>query len=254
MQRPLLVTITFSHYCEKARWTLDRAGIPYRESGHLPAFHMLAVRRAGGYRSVPALITDEGALNDSTDIAKWADQNAPAARLYGTNDAERREIEAFEEHFDEHLGPHTRRWMYFHMLPDRDLVLGLSNKQNAPALEKRLLPLFFPVVRPAMRRAMRITPEGAARSFRKVEAMFAEVGKKLEDGRSFLVGDALTMADLTFASLAAVVLAPPEYGAPLCPIETLPREPAAHMRAWQELPAGKFVARLFREHRAPARA
>ncbi|WP_170229732.1 glutathione S-transferase family protein [Polyangium fumosum] len=254
MQPPQLVTITFSHYCEKARWTLDHAGIPYRESGHLPAFHMLAVRRAGGYRSVPALITDEGAINDSTDIAKWADRRAPGARLYGTNDAERREVETLEEHFDEHFGPHTRRWMYFHMLPDRDLVLHLSNKQHAPALEKRLLPLFFPVVRPVMRKAMRITPEGAARSLRKIEAMFAEVGKKIEDGRSFLVGDALTMADITFASLAAVVLAPPEYGAPLFPIEMLPQEPAAHIRAWQELPAGKFGARLFREHRARARA
>ncbi|MDC3957200.1 glutathione S-transferase family protein [Polyangium jinanense] len=253
MPSPLLVTITFSHYCEKARWTLDRAGITYRESGHLPAFHMLAVRRAGGHRSVPALITDEGAINDSTDIAKWADRRAPGAHLYGKNDVERREIEALEDHFDEHFGPHTRRFMYFHMLQDRDLVLRLSAMQNAPRLEKRLLPIVFPVVRPAMRRAMRITPEGAERSLRKVEAAFAEVGKKLEDGRRYLVGDTLTMADITFASLAAVVLAPPQYGAPLCSMDALPREPAAHMRAWQELPAGKFVARLFREDRAPAR-
>ena len=26
-----LVTIPFSHYCEKARWALDLAQIPYRE-------------------------------------------------------------------------------------------------------------------------------------------------------------------------------------------------------------------------------
>ena len=250
MQSPLLVTITFSHYCEKARWTLDHAGIPYRESGHLPAFHMLAVRRAGGHRSVPSLITDEGAINDSTDIAKWADRRAPSAHLYGKTDAERREIEALEDHFDENLGPHTRRWMYFYMLPDSAFVMRLSAKQNAPALEKRLLPFFFPVVRPAMRKAMRITPDGAERSLRKIEAMFEEVGKKIADGRPFLVGDALTMADITFASLAAVVLVPPEYGAPLCPIEELPSVPASRMRAWQETPAGKFAARLFREHRA----
>ncbi|MRG90998.1 glutathione S-transferase family protein [Polyangium spumosum] len=249
MSSPLLVTITFSHYCEKARWTLDRAGIPYRESGHLPAFHALAVRRAGGRRSAPSLITDEGAINDSTDIARWADRRAPEANLYGKTEVERREIEALEDHFDEDLGPHTRRWVYFYMLPDSDLVKRLSAMQPAPALEKRLLPIFFPVVRVGMRKAMRITADGAERSLGKIERMFEEIGKKVEDGRPFLVGDALTMADITFASLAAVVLAPPEYGAPLCSLDALPAEATSRMRAWQETPAGKFVARVFRDWR-----
>ncbi|MDI1449833.1 glutathione S-transferase family protein [Polyangium sp. 6x1] len=255
MQPPLLVTITFSHYCEKARWTLDRAGITYRESGHLPGFHMLAVRRAGGYRSVPSLITDEGAFNDSTDIAKWADRRAPSAHLYGKTDAERREIETLEDRFDEDFGAHTRRWVYFHMLPDKNLVVRLSNQQAAPALEKRMLPFCFPFIRPVMRKAMRITAAGAERSQRKIDVMFDEVGKMLADGRPFLVGDTLTMADITFGSLAAVVLDPPEYGAPLGLIDALPPEAASNMRRWQELPAAKFVARLFRDHRgAPARA
>ncbi len=249
MASPLLVTITFSHYCEKARWTLDRAGIPYRESGHLPGFHMLAVRRAGGRRSVPALITDEGPINDSTDIAKWACHRAPEAHLYGKTDAERREIERLENHFDEALGPHTRRWMYFYMLPDSDLMLRLSAEQQVSSLELRLLPWFFPILRPAMRKGMRIDAEGAERSLRKIEAAFAEVGTMLEDGRPYLVGDAPSMADITFASLAAIVVTPPEYGAPLCPIQDLPPEPASHMRAWQKTPAGEFVARMFRDHR-----
>ncbi|MCW3023116.1 MAG: Glutathione S-transferase family protein, partial [Conexibacter sp.] len=35
--RPILVTIPISHYCEKARWALDRAGVAYEERRHLPA-------------------------------------------------------------------------------------------------------------------------------------------------------------------------------------------------------------------------
>ena len=50
-----LITIPISHYCEKARWALDRAGIPYRERAHLQAIHWFAVRRAGGARTVPVL-------------------------------------------------------------------------------------------------------------------------------------------------------------------------------------------------------
>jgi glutathione S-transferase len=30
-----LVTIPISHYCEKARWSLERAGLEYREERHV---------------------------------------------------------------------------------------------------------------------------------------------------------------------------------------------------------------------------
>src|SRR5690242_2857541 len=106
MAEPILVTITFSHFCEKARWALERAGIAFQESGHLPIFHALAVRRAGGWRSVPALVTDEGVINDSTNILGWIDKRAPHIHLYGRNDTERQEIERIEDLFDEQLGPH----------------------------------------------------------------------------------------------------------------------------------------------------
>ena len=43
-----LITIPISHYCEKARWALERAGLPYREERHVQGIHRLAARRAGG--------------------------------------------------------------------------------------------------------------------------------------------------------------------------------------------------------------
>ena len=48
----VLVTIPFSHYCEKARWALDRAGLAYEERAHLPLAHYLPARRAGGGKTV----------------------------------------------------------------------------------------------------------------------------------------------------------------------------------------------------------
>ena len=50
-KRPnVLITIPISHYCEKARWALDRAGVDYEEHPHLQLIHRIAVRRAGGVR------------------------------------------------------------------------------------------------------------------------------------------------------------------------------------------------------------
>ena len=57
----------------------------------------------------------------------------------------------------------------------------------------------------------------AAESRERVRAVFDEVGGRLSDGRRFLVGDAFTAADLTFAALAAAVLIPSRYGVPLPP-------------------------------------
>lgn len=248
MAAPTLVTITFSHFCEKVRWALDHAKIDYRESGHLPIFHVLAVRRYGGWRSVPALVTDEGVINDSTNILGWIDKHASHVHLYGRSPDERREIERFEDFCDEQLGPHTRRWAYFYLLPNRDLTIEMT-KEESPAFEHAALRVVFPLARKMMRRAMKIDEAGAARSLKKIEEVFADVEKRLADGRKYLVGEGLSAADITFASLAAVVLLPEQYGAKLPTLEDLPEEAQVHIRAWREHPAGQFALRLFKEHR-----
>src|SRR5262245_37734876 len=106
-----LITIPFSHYCEKARWALDRGGITYREEGHLPMLHWLSSRRAGGGRTVPVLVTGDRVIRDSTDILRWA-EDAGAGGLVPDDPAERAEVDRLEDWFDDVLGPHSRRWAY----------------------------------------------------------------------------------------------------------------------------------------------
>jgi glutathione S-transferase len=70
----VLITIPISHFCEKARWALERTGVPYRERAHLQVLHRFAVRRAGGAGTAPVLIWDGRVLADSADIldaARW---------------------------------------------------------------------------------------------------------------------------------------------------------------------------------------
>ena len=62
-----LITIPISHYCEKARWALERAEMPYREERHIQAIHVLYARRAGGGMTVPVLVTPEGTLGESEE-------------------------------------------------------------------------------------------------------------------------------------------------------------------------------------------
>ena len=91
-----LVTIPISHYCEKARWALDRAGLPYREERHVQGIHMLAARRAGGGRTAPVLVTPEESIGESAQILEWVDRRTePSERLGGDTADTRREVRRY---------------------------------------------------------------------------------------------------------------------------------------------------------------
>ena len=62
MATPTLITIAPSHYCEKARLALQRAGLPFTESAWLPLLHVYGVRGGGGRRSTPVLVTGDRTL------------------------------------------------------------------------------------------------------------------------------------------------------------------------------------------------
>src|ERR1700722_3401006 len=110
-----LITIPISHYCEKARWALERAHIPYKEEGHLQVFHFRHVHKAGGSDTAPVLVTSEGTFNDSTKILQWVDSKLSLDnKLYPA--PQRRQIEDLEEAWDEGFGVDGRLWMYTHML------------------------------------------------------------------------------------------------------------------------------------------
>jgi glutathione S-transferase len=245
--QPTLITIPFSHYCEKVRWAFDRAGVSYREVGHLPMLSRLGTLRRGRWSTVPLLATDEETVVDSTAILTWL--NARDCDFEPYPEAHADVVRQWEERFDRGLGPHTRRLVYAWVIDDNSLLRGLIDDSDVPHVEKKLGGVGLPIVRAMLRRALRITPEGAVRSRGWIEEIFSEVGAAIADGRRFLVGDAFTAADLTFASLAAPVLLPAEYGAPLPRLDALPPEGRSEVERLRSLPAGRFALRLFAEER-----
>lgn len=61
-----LLTISISHYCERARWALEHVGLEFEEEPHLQMFLYRPVRPSGGGESVPVLVTDEGQVLDDS--------------------------------------------------------------------------------------------------------------------------------------------------------------------------------------------
>ena len=246
-----LVTIPFSHYCEKARWALDRAGVPYVEEPHAPLFHYPFTLLRGGGRTVPVLVTPAGVFADSTDILRYADSFArDGEALYPDDPAARREVEALEDRFDRELGTEARLWGYHQLLPRSDLAVRMLRDGTPPA-EAAALPFVFPLARAFIWRALGITDERAAHALERVERIFADVEARLDGGRRFLVGDRLSAADITFAALSVPVLAPPEARLPVDETSDLPPAMAATIRRLRRHPAGAFALRVYREHRGP---
>jgi glutathione S-transferase len=244
-----LVTIPISHYCEKARWALERAGIAYREERHVQGIHMLAARRAGGGITVPVLVTPEGALGESEDILRWVDERIPAEdRLFPADGAQRAEVERIARRLDAELGPKGRRLMYVHMLRDRDLLLSFNN-QGVPRWEDRAMRWGWTPITRFAKRVLEIRPGVEVEDEAVVWREFDHIADLLADGRPYLFGDRFGAADLTFASMAAASLAPSIYGVRLPQPEAMPPATAAIVRRARDHPAGCHALRMFAEHR-----
>ncbi len=241
-----LITIPISHYCEKARWALDRAGIPYREERHIQGVHQIAARRAGGGNTVPVLVTPDGVLAESADILAWVDERTPAADRLLPDEPE---VAALCRRFDEKLGPHGRRLMYVHVLKDKQLVLSFNNA-GVPRWEDRAIRLGWPLVLRFAKHRLEIRPGVEHHDERVVWSEFDHVAELLADGRPYLCGERFTAADLTFAALAAPMVVPPEYTVRLPqPEDAVPEEPRAMIERAREHPAGRHALDMFRRHR-----
>lgn len=248
---PRLITIPVSHYCEKVRWALDWLGIDYIEEPHAPLFHRLATGRQGG-KSVPVLVTQSGALTDSTDILHYLDTIAPEEKLlYPAEPQLRQQVEEWEDLFDKHLGVCTRCWGYFYGLGD-GAQLQQAWGQGAPGYEKIALELLLPMMRAIVRRAYQPTAAGAAEAYRSIKSIFDRVSEQFTDNRLFLVGERLSAADISFAALAAPILLPKQHPMTAMQTKKIPSTMLQEIQQCRKTPAGQYGLRLYRECRRPS--
>jgi glutathione S-transferase len=247
-----LITIPISHYCEKARWALERAGLAYAEERHVQGVHRIVARRAGGGSTVPVLVTPETVLAESEQILAYADESlSEELRLFPAEPELRAEVETVSRWLDEGLGPDGRRLMYAHMLEHRRLMLRV-NCQGVPEWERRTMTALWPAAVRWGKRELGIGPASPQQDEVSVWRVFDAVAERMADGRRYLCGDRFTAADLTFAALSAALLVPPEYGVSLPQPEILPAETASAVRAFRAHPAGAYALSLFRDERRRA--
>jgi glutathione S-transferase len=241
---PTLVTIPPSHFCEKARWALEYAGVTFVEEPHAPMVHWAFVLPRTGTRTVPVLLRDgQRPLTSSHDILCHCDTLLPeAARLYPEPHAAA--VGALEDELDRGLGVQARRLAYCFVARSASLFrAGFSS--SLPRTEATVVDLLSPVLRFALGRAFKVSDSARARTQEKVDRTFDDVARRL-DGRTYLIGDRFTAADLTFVALASPVLAP---GRDLTPLRASDPEYVALVERFRAHPAGEYAERIRTRHR-----
>jgi glutathione S-transferase len=210
----VLDSISASHFVEKVRWNMDRAGIAYIEK---PAGGTLGAFFLG--RTVPRLKIRTGAvrsqIGNSAEILRYlygahaAQPEARVAHLAPT--AERLALEARLDRY----GVNLQVWVYHHLLEDRELALHAWGADNpeVPFWQRLLLRPLFPVLSVLIRRSFRITPQNYEKACHHIETLLAEMDATLSDGRASILGDdRLNYTDYEFAAMCGLWLQPKNYG------------------------------------------
>jgi len=218
----VLRSISFSHYNEKARWTLDYYKVPYVEYRSLPICHIFSMfsHRAkerpatGGTSFVTPHLTatplkdsakasapiEAVVLNNSTKILQFLSsqyaaspsketkkdttEEAAPMNLYTDDEATAAKILSLEERFDKMIGPHIRRYMYYELLLKSPSSVGRSMGQheNAGPLQVLIWTLCFPLIRWILVRFIHINEVSAMRSKDILKREFEHISRVLESG------------------------------------------------------------------------
>lgn len=246
MRTHTLLTIPYSHYCERARWALDYCGINYIEAGHAPFFHAYHNRKAGAQRTVPALVTPEGVINGSDRILTFADRHDPAQSvLYPATDE--RSIRSWESRFDQSFGIKSRVWAYIYLQQEPELLHDILRQGSS--FEYALLKPMIPQLLKTIVRLYKAHPQRLKAVENELNTYFDQCDFMLQDQRPFFMGSQFSAADITLCSLAGALLFPPEYGFSYPALKNYPEAMQHQILQWRERPVGQYILRMYANHR-----
>jgi len=280
-QTYLLLSITFSHFNEKARWALAYYCVPYTHQLLLPWLHIFTVKpivdsgvgntetrdTISSPFSTPCLTlysasgTDlEESFHDSHDILVHLSEKFSSpdhVNLYTSCGPEKADdIHALERHYDEVLGIAVRDFFYLEMsiynkwhamLPFA--FIGFRNRVGV--LQSLLWFGLSPLLGRMITTMMDITPEGYQKTLQTCREEFKHASELLEKSK-YLAGSRLSAADITFAALSFPILGITHkegYQLHSVPSSAWSSQAKGFQQELRNTKAGQHVLRLFKEER-----
>jgi glutathione S-transferase len=233
---PRLIVFPPSHFCERARWALDNAGIAYSEARWAVGVHLPLIKRLAPASTLPILDVGGTVIQGSDRILDWT-------RLAGAD-------EAVETRFEQQIAPLVRQYLYATLLADRRSGVLSSLLDGVPRWQRVACRTLWPITRRMMAASMAAHPEIEPVLKGRLDAEFTWFEQRLGSA-PYLGGESFGRADLTAASLLSP-LAMPAHGPSFRHVR-LRAHVAATLADWRQRPALRWVSRVYEQHRRSAR-
>jgi glutathione S-transferase len=191
-----------SPFCDKVRRALRYKGVPFTVVNVPVSTAPLKLRRLNSAGKVPVLENDGRHVADSTDIGLYLEESYPEPPLYPTEPSARALCHVLEDWADESLYFYEMRLRFTFPHNARRWIPALLEHDPAPlrATARVVVPR---IVRQQLAK-QGVGRKSDAQVLAEVQRHLDAVGDFVAD-KQWLVGDALTMADLAvFAQLHCI--------------------------------------------------
>jgi glutathione S-transferase len=194
----LLLQFSTSHYCRKARLALGYKGISYQTQNLTPGLHILKLKSLTGLTTLPVLLPQlDGQpqiISDSSAIFQFLEVYQPAPSLFLPDAKEQNQALMLEDWLDESIGTATR-FIYYHFRANEGKYIDDS--------------LFSQAVINIVIKQYGINNATVDLAQKRLNHALAFLSTAWQN--QYLVGNCLTIADITAAALLSPLALIPSY-------------------------------------------
>ncbi len=256
-QQPTFVTNNVGGSDEIARWVLDFNDILYKDEPHAPILSAAIMSKLTGEPGInnnPVLIKTDALIYSSDSIVRYFDQRSlPSKRLIPDDPQKKKEVMDLYDLFAGDFEYATSRYVYSLMIPNKKFATSVITKR-IPWNERLTCRLSYASLSRTLQEQLDLSESTPDERLAYIKTIFKQVDDLLSDGRRYLTGDKLTLADVAFASVAAPLIVPYEFGGVVPPINDTPPELRKAINELRNTVAGQFVLRLYYEDRPAMRS
>jgi glutathione S-transferase len=248
-----MTSIAVSQGCEIARWTMERAGLSFREQFNAPLLHIPSTLWEGFALEAPVVRGPGGLWRSLFRIILGIDSAAPPDRnIFGSGTSERLANQTLLFATSPEFGP-VRGYVYSFVVPDRPLLTRLATA-GVPHWQRRFVEDRFALYDKLLRWGLGIKDstrtDAPPKINRGLDAIDAELGRR---GTDYLAGGEPGGIDCAVAAVLGPLVFPAEYGGLLPGLAECPDELQAFVHGVRARPCGALALEVYRtqRHRRP---
>ncbi len=256
-QVPTFISNNVGGSDEIARWVLDLNDILYKDEPHAPILSTSIIKKItgeNGPNNNPVLIKTGALIYTSDSIVKYFDKRSlPSKRLVPDDPLKKQEVMALYELFTGDYDYEISRYVYSLMIPHRSFATSVFTKK-IPAGERLTCKMSYSSLSRILEKDLNLAQSTPGERLAYIKTIFKQVDDLLLDGRRYLTGEKLTLADIAFASVSAPLIVPYEFGGVIPSINDTPDELRKAINELRTTVAGQFVLRLYYQDRPAMRS